>query len=632
MQLKRGIERESCDFCHRRKIKCDRSSRMEKGHKSCSQCSLRQLACRLDDSDDVRIRNKRRQTSATASHAHASCTHPGSTTLPGTPSLVWSQENTPVPLHAPEVPRDDSPLEFPFLEDPFELSPGAILFLDQIFMVEPTLPHYNTEPGASLTQQLVTTANTTIRDEPWLSCGLDAETLKNSLHAYFDLAALCLPVLFEDAFWEDYHAGRCSPCLVLAVACRGVPFTTTPNKWEIQQMLASKFREVFLEAQRAPAGHAPVRIDDLEALALMLNFNYRCSTETSQFDQHLESLFLTHDSLVLMTLRGCAYDAAQQTSSSSPLAPPPPTRLNDRVNLLFWHVYGLDAFSNLDYRTTSRIKESDLDVPPGLLRPENGSYVDAILALAVIARSITERLNTGIARRQGVKSEDVLLLYDELADWSQNRCPRHLQKPRQGAGEATPFASRDELQPDSATTDNLVVQLHRAVVWLLGINCYMQIENFVNEYGLQNAGTLRSEMVSHRVEFESLRAVDQGADIASWLGRSQKHPKTKTAHSLVDLAPSILRDVCKGLCVWTCMRGNRLLRELSSEEPRVGYYAAKRQTVASPPVKDSMATSYRRAASALRDAVATAVSHADTKQIVEHLDGQIASLGGLGEE
>ena len=151
MRLKRGIERESCDFCHRRKIKCDRSSRMEKGHDSCSQCSLRQLACRLDDSDDVRIRNKRRQTNATESDAHASCTQPGSTSLPGTPSLVLSQENTPaVSLHAPEAPRDDSPLEFPFLDDPFELSPDAIFFLDQIFMVEPTLPDSNIEPAASL--------------------------------------------------------------------------------------------------------------------------------------------------------------------------------------------------------------------------------------------------------------------------------------------------------------------------------------------------------------------------------------------------------------------------------------------------------------------------------------------------
>jgi len=665
MQLKRGIERESCDFCHRRKIKCDRPVRIRTGHDSCSQCSLRQLACLLDDSGDVRIRNKRRQTNATGSHDHAlrvahrdnsmserlsiidsnsdvsPRAQPNPTHLSGTPSLVLLQENVPPSLHVPQVSGDDPTPEFQFLENPFELSPDAIIFLDQIFMAEPTSPLCNSEPAPTSNHQLtsLTTlatnaaaphANTTgtVRDEPWLNCGLDPAALKDCLHAYFDLAAVCLPVLFEDAFWEDYHAGRCSPCLVLAVACRGVPFTTIPDKWEVQQILAFKFREAFLDAQRVPAGHAPVRIDDLEALALMLNFNYIRRAETSLFDQHLESLFLTHDSLVLMTMRGCTSDAAQQASSADPAAPPP-TRASDRRNLLFWHVYGLDAFGNLDHKTTSRIKDGDVDVPPGLLRPQNGSYLDAILALAVIARSITERLCTVSTRRHGVKNEDVLWLYDELADWRQNRCPKGLQKPRQGAGEVSSFVSGDEAPPDPSTTDSLVIQLHRAVVWLLEINCYMQVENLVSEYGFQDAGTLRSEMVSHRVEYESLRAVDQAAELASWLGeyRTRRDGPDTTTHSLVDLAPSILRDICKGLCVWTCMRSKRLLCAESSEEPRVRYSAGRKQTTASALMKDPMATSYRKVARALRDAVATAVSHADTKEIVECLNGQISSLG-----
>lgn len=59
MLLKRGMERKSCDFCFRRKIKCDRPARVSEGTDKCSQCALRQVPCRLDDSDDVRIRRRR---------------------------------------------------------------------------------------------------------------------------------------------------------------------------------------------------------------------------------------------------------------------------------------------------------------------------------------------------------------------------------------------------------------------------------------------------------------------------------------------------------------------------------------------------------------------------------------------
>ena len=60
MPLKRGLERGSCDFCFRRKIKCDRQIRATQGFHTCSPCNVRGGQCRLDDSDDIRIR--RRQT------------------------------------------------------------------------------------------------------------------------------------------------------------------------------------------------------------------------------------------------------------------------------------------------------------------------------------------------------------------------------------------------------------------------------------------------------------------------------------------------------------------------------------------------------------------------------------------
>ena len=659
MQLKRGMERESCDFCHRRKIKCDRASRTATGHEACSQCSLRQLACRIDDSDDVRIRNRKRR-QEDASEAHTPSTHhcniststPSSIIVVGTGDDVFAQRR-PTPFSSPPslssrqeaAPAsllhgwDITTPEFAFLENPFELSPDAILFLDQVFMAEPVsgsrLSLCAPEPPALSHHQLTDAAQldigslNTAPGEPWLNCGLDTATMNDALRAYFDLAALCLPVLFEDAFWEDYHAGRCSRCLVFAVACRGMPFTKTPDKWQIQQRLASGFREAFFEAQRAPASHAPTRLDDLEALTLMLGFEYS-GAETSLFNEHLENLFLTHDSLVLMTLRACARDAAsRQPLSDDAGAQEPRTRANDRRALLFWHVYALDAFNNLDYLSTSRIADSDIDVPPSLLRPRNASYLDSILALAVIARSIAQRLCTVTASRHGAKSDDVFSLYDQLADWRQNRCPRPLQRPQQGEGtEVAPFGGEDKHhRSGSRSRDDLVLQLHRAVVWLLEINCYMQIENLVSKYGIQGSDNLRSEMVFHRVEYESIRAVDEVAEMSAWLGKLRGHVEEAQKHSLVDLAPSILRDICKGLCVWTCLRGKKLLHESSlGGRPRPQHSDAT-QTVATTTlrVRDRVA-SYRRVASSLRDAVATAMSHVDTKQIVEYLDGQILSL------
>ncbi len=657
MQLKRGMERESCDFCHGRKIKCDRASRAEAGHETCSQCSLRQLACRLDDSDDVRIRiRKRRQPDASGSRAEPeSMRHSNISTSTSTPSsailidtsggdVFARRDPAPLPsplslsscqeaasaslIHEPDTTTPD----FAFLENPLELGPDAILFLDQVFMAEPaseaTWSLSAAEPPAPLPQQPTDAAQqdiaspNTAQAEPWLNCGLDPATLTDALHAYFNLASLCLPILFEDAFWADYHASRCSASLVFAVACRGMPFTTHPDKWQIQQKLACGFRDAFFKSQRAPATHAPTRLDDLEALALMLGFAYP-RAETSLFTHHLEDLFLTHDSLVLMTLRDAAA-ASRPTPPSSDAAapsPPPPTRASDRRALLFWHVYGLDAFNNLDYRTTSRIADGDVDVPPGLLRPRNAGYLDAILALAVIARGIAERLCTVAARRHGAKSEDVLALYGQLADWQQNRCPRPLRRPpRPGEGtEAGICVDREDehRRSGSRSRDELVLQLHRAVVWLLEINCYMQIENSVSEHGIQGSDTLRSEMVPHRVEYESMRAVDEVAEMAEWLGKLRECGEEGQEYSLVDLAPSIVRDICKGLCVWTCFRGKKLLRE--------GELGGGRGSTTTRVVGDRVA-GYRRVAGLLRDAVATAVSHVDTEQIVGYLDGQILSL------
>lgn len=59
MQLKRGTRRGSCEFCFRRKMKCDRAVRASQGHLSCSHCDIRQIQCYLDDSSDLRIQKRK---------------------------------------------------------------------------------------------------------------------------------------------------------------------------------------------------------------------------------------------------------------------------------------------------------------------------------------------------------------------------------------------------------------------------------------------------------------------------------------------------------------------------------------------------------------------------------------------
>lgn len=49
--LKRGVVREACDFCHKRKIKCMRSDGADS---PCAQCLARRISCRFSDDDDLR--------------------------------------------------------------------------------------------------------------------------------------------------------------------------------------------------------------------------------------------------------------------------------------------------------------------------------------------------------------------------------------------------------------------------------------------------------------------------------------------------------------------------------------------------------------------------------------------------
>ncbi|KAH0494402.1 hypothetical protein TgHK011_001022 [Trichoderma gracile] len=591
MRLKRGVERASCDFCHGRKIKCDRASREFQGQASCSPCSLRGIQCLLDDSNDVRLRRRRRRIDGVEEPRGQNeaqlltISHPGiDATSVGNPSSMsdkWATsartdglEQRLEPHNRPRIDEavpsslDQTP-DFSTVGTPFELSPESILFLDQIFMggCDPSFeylqPEINVQSSMERDQVAQNSPDEPLREasssasphKPWSCCDIDETDFNAALHAYFDLAAVHLPVLMEDAFWDDYRAGRCSLALVYAIACRGISFIDTAGKWDKQQRLASRFRENFLEARQTSTGNGAMRLDDLEALAVMVNWTYD-ETQSSPLHSQLGNLFLTHEALVLATLQSQLSNGdarEEQSGSAVPLA-----RLEERRQLLFWHVYGLDAFHSLDHKTMSRIPDGeDSQGPRKLPRHDSGSYLDAVLSLAIVAREILQR------------KMFVLLIF--------------------ASGEAA------------------------------------MIEDCVSQYGLQRGAPFEAELAALRIDLEALRAVHDGVEISQWM---RQHSATSNRgvvaqphfHSLVDLAPSIARNICAGLCFWICERGKQALGHGSPSATMAR--SQNRQKEAQPAKQD--VNDYREAAQQLRSAVATATSHRDTEQVLDRLDKQIA--------
>jgi hypothetical protein len=125
-----------------------------------------------------------------------------------------------------------------------------------------------------------------------------------------------------------------------------MPFTEVPDKWNLQQRLAAAFRERHLSARSNTCDNDTIRLDDLEALALMINFDYDDSAGPPLLS-NLGRLFLTH---------------------------------------AYWHTYGLDAFHCLDKKQMSRIPNNDVGSSEKLSLHETKDYFNALLALAVIAR------------------------------------------------------------------------------------------------------------------------------------------------------------------------------------------------------------------------------------------------------
>jgi hypothetical protein len=530
------------------------------------------------------------------------------------------------------VANDCTPESFSF-DTSFELCPDSMLFLDQIFLGDIASPTQNTSHSAvqGSPRPSSPAAETTATDrdqnelpisskphilpfdlEPWLSTVIDPALFVASLHAYFDFASLCMPIMIEDAFWKDFHARRCSLPVLLAVACRGLPFVDIEGKTGIQNRIARKFKSCFLEAQTSITSRESVRLDDLEALALMIGYEYD-DLQDSATHSRLCDMFMKHDSLVLMTLRfSKQHDLNADTSLSF-------ARAKERQKLLFWHVYGLDAFHCLETKTVSYIPNNDIASCERFLQHEIGGYLDSILALAVIARRIVGSLCNATARARGVKPGDVRKIYDYLHYWRKHNCPSHLRRPM------TDFAGG--LQSITSDAGNRHILLQRAVLWLLEINCYMQVESCIGEYGLWDEMSLEAEIIMLRAQGECLQAVQDVVEVCQWIGPCPTVLAATKAKPLVDLAPSILRNICAGMCFWVCSRAMNLLCSESSELLR---YSSSRERSGGGHCQQSMdrnrAGVYVKAAMTLRDTVAASSSHGDTVKILTRLDNQIHLL------
>jgi Fungal specific transcription factor domain len=568
-----------------------------------------------------------------------------SETAPANTSLEHQEKSTSSFASASQfesLPPEDvnaALLQYPddlFADDAFGLSLNNILFLDQVFMGDSGPAEWNssqqitnqqgpsstTGDGQSGTQEQHEQINTfsveTLDQSSWPGGSADSTTFTAALYSYFNFAAPYLPIILEDAFWQDYHAGRCSQALVYAIACRGVPFTAAINQWDLQQCLACKFREAFLEARSTASDDGMIRLDDLEALALMIDFEYE-DAGSPPLHSSLGRLFLKHESLVLMTLQSRICDRSSTNSDSSAML----ARAGERRVLLYWHVYGLDAFHCLDRKQISYIPDDDAGSTESLPQHEAKGYFDAILALAIIARKTIQNLCSAAVKRRGVEPNDVHILYELLYYWRNNSCPEHLRRHEDSAGKLV------NMDPGGSNASALKkhTQLHRAVLWALEINCLLQIECCVSQYGIHDSRSLEAEATAIRVEYESVRALKDMIAICRWMKQHEIRDQDEKRHSLIDLAPSALRNICAGMCFWSCQRGIEFCRRAP---PILLHFSSTRDRTsrrcAGIDNKKRHINTYIETAQLLRDAVATATSHHDTAHVLERLDKQRALL------
>ncbi|KAJ6003766.1 hypothetical protein N7522_006458 [Penicillium canescens] len=672
----RGGTRASCNNCHQKKRKCDLPSRLKDGEQKCSRCAAKERECYIGSPNSACPSKRQRLEHTTPSSSPDERLAPDETNLPSTlPQLPFhgetptaeSQEDpgalTERRNYPPSLSSECTAATFPpdvelsarCSTDLSELNSQGSSFLHHVFIgapraqpsdtaplaaqrsdsesddspasdrptstvVIPKAPHFNIRSFAFNSARShffkvylagATSSTGAFYGRLLAICELSILDFIESLHAYFDFPALYRPFIPEDAFWQDFHADRCGPVLLLAVACRGILCTGLKNREKKQRRLATMFRAEFMKAMTSKARTSTVCLDVLEGMALMVDFNYDDARTPAD---HSWNLFMTHDALVLLTLQSRKRGPGNLDPSASFAS------ADERFTLLYWDVFGLDAFECLDDKSMSLISDDAFTLTEDLLNHEAGSYLDAILSLSIIARRIVGKLCNAAASAAGIACEDITVLHEQLSHWRHNTLPLELQRPIDRENE---FPAEDRTTRESTPIPvGRKVRLQRAILWALEIHCYLQIDDCVAQYGLKNGNSIQAEIFNLKCLQVVLEAVNMANTIKEYRPGDQYSEKP-----LVDLAPSILRNVCAGLCCWVCSRG---MESLELHEPQVpDIHSSSREGRLQTLGKDAKAqrrADYAELAKTFRDSVAAASSHRDTKQIVEHLDDQIAPL------
>ncbi|KAI0106481.1 hypothetical protein GGR51DRAFT_172088 [Nemania sp. FL0031] len=237
-----------------------------------------------------------------------------------------------------------------------------------------------------------------------------------------------------------------------------------------------------------------------------------------------------------------------------------------------------------------------------------------------------------VARRKGARYQDIEDLYKQLEEWHTDICPPALQIQLSSCG-------RSQLEGASSldTEAKKFLPLHRAIVTLLELNCFMQLEACVSQYGIEDRGSLMGQIVDMRVKYETLRAAYKIVEVAQWIEKltiSQRTSASVITHVMADLTPGIIRNICAGASNWISGRAKEIFHRaphdvlnFTVEKPGHAFGGG---SIAG--LSRDQATSWMESLTTLRDIAATATSHWDTEHLVKRLDQQIGSLKELFSE
>ncbi|KAJ6081449.1 hypothetical protein N7499_006323 [Penicillium canescens] len=641
------INRKSCNLCRRQKRKCDLQSRLENGVERCSRCAERDHECHFGSSDDT-YANGRKSLQRCSSNSEP-------LEEPGVVERCDSLPSLSPEVTAATILFDESPssqFSGSFLEPCSEHS----LFLQRVFgNHRPQNSHAtplaeSSSDSSSSESQNTEKATTAVAHEfirhdtrsgafrsarshffqllldeiahPGATfpshlvdlCG-DTSVYVESLHAYFDFPGLYRPFVPEHAFWLDFYADRCSPALLSAIACCGISYTKAADKWKKQQRLAITCMKHLMKTEAVKTGSI-VRLDDLEAIALLIDFKF---DRAHKPPTTIWKRFMSHDALVLMSLQS-RNRAPRKLDPSAALA-----HVDERFTLLYWDVFGRDAFRCLNQKSTSLILDHNPGSTEDFLRREAGSYLDAILSLSIVARQIAKKLCNTTVKATGIAYGDIRSLYELLRHWRKNILPPKLQQPIDRQSEV---AEKARVAMTSTPIAAREARLQRAVLWALEIKCYLQIEECVAWYGLREGVLVHTDAIALCTEHKSLKVALEAVDLARAIKENHPCDADLDGKPLVDLAPSILRDSCAEVCLWICSRGKRP-SGLLEDQTRVNHSRPLGEQCLQTPEQihtRGRRADYAKIAKSLRDAVAAALSHRDTEQMVIRLDDQIASL------